>query len=88
MSELKEILKGEPGWRVRKIEMHILSSMNKATTHQTGWHVYQKIKGFVSTTGDDICKLMERMSERGYLDVVGSDYDCGYFYKVSDRYKK
>lgn len=84
-SQLSEIPRGERGWKKRRQELQILTLMARATTPQTGWHIWQKMRrsgterGF---SGDDICMLMVGLAESGHLRIVGSDPDCGHKYEV------
>jgi hypothetical protein len=57
--------------------------MSKATKPKTGWDIYQKIRQKISTTGDDICSEMKTMADDCMLEIVGSDSDCGYLYKLT-----
>lgn len=82
MSELLPLEKGQKGWKVRRLEIEIMEAMERATQPNTGWDVYQKIKRKVSADGEEICLRMVGLADRGYLEITGSDHDCGYLYKI------
>jgi len=82
--KLNKIDKGKQGWKLRRLEISIIEIMERATQPNTGWDVFQKMKKHsYSYTGDEICKRMFSLSERGYLKITGIDNDCGYFYLIS-----
>ena len=82
---LEEIEKGKHGWKVRRLEILIMESMQRATKPNTGWDVYQKLKRKVSTSGDEVCTRMKSLSDRALLRIVGNDNDCGYMYERVDK---
>ena len=53
----------------------ILIGVERATTPQTGWAIYQKIKRKISTDGNDICVRMHSMYQEGLIKHVGHDVD-------------
>tara|TARA_R110002153_G_C13332612_1_gene498572 strand:- start:8004 stop:8261 length:258 start_codon:yes stop_codon:yes gene_type:complete len=77
-----EIERGKPYWKKRQRELLIMQVMGKATKPHTGWHVYQKIRGFSSMTGHEVCELMFGLLNDGFLIIAGSDNDCGYLYSL------
>lgn len=77
-----EIPKGQPYWKQRKKEIAIMERMHKATIPNTGWDIYQKINKFVNTSGDEVCSLMYKLSNEGYLVINGFDEDCGNKYEL------
>ena len=79
-----EIPKGNTYWKKRQRELLIMQVMGRATTPQTGWHVFQKVKRFNGMSGDESCSLMLGLAERGYLRIAGNDNDCGYMYSLPD----
>ena len=82
---LQPIEKGQRGWKVRRLDMLIMETMDRATQPNTGWDIYQKIKRDISVDGDYICLRMKALSDRGYLQMVGdADPDCGWFYSLPD----
>ncbi len=78
--ELQRIQKGKKGWKVRRLEIEIMRAMSRITQPNTGWNIWQKIKGSISTDGDEVCMRMKSLAERGHIRITGSDVDCGYFY--------
>ena len=81
--ELKPIPKGTIGWRVRRAEIHVMESMQRATTGQTGWHVWQKIKRLEPRwRGYELQTLLGNLEKRGYLEICGCD-DGDFMYKVT-----
>lgn len=81
---LPEIKRGLPGWKKRRKEHLIMEAMGRATTPQTGWHIYQKVNRTLgSWSGEECCELMMGLADAGYLKVVGNDNDCGWLYEVN-----
>ena len=88
MSELEPITKGLQGWKTRQIEIAILDRMGKSTTPQTGWHMYQKLRKTYPLDGYQFCARMISLSEKGFLTIVGTDYDCGHEFVLTEQYNK
>ncbi len=65
-------------------EIYIMKIMSRATTPQSGWHIYQKMKRIVKNAndGDYILGLMMGLVEKGYLKRVDSDEQLGYLFKI------
>ena len=76
---------GNPFWKKRQRELLIMQVMGRATTPQTGWDIFQKIKKFNGMGGDEACSLMLSLAERGYLRIAGRNDDCGYIYSLPDE---
>jgi len=53
----------------------IIFGIDRATTPQTGWSIWQKIKRKTSASGNDICIRMNSMCEEGFIKRVGHDND-------------
>ena len=83
MTDLKPLPKGVKGWKVRRIELLVMDVMSRATQPNTGWAVWQKMKRKYTFTGDDICEVMQHLSQRGYLEITGSDSDGDWFFKLA-----
>jgi hypothetical protein len=83
--ELEPIPRGEIGWKMRRVEILVMESMQRATTLQSGWHIWQKIQhktGVGGFCGDDICTLMHNLEKRGLLEIRGCD-DGDFLYKIT-----
>jgi len=55
----------------------IIESMDRSTTPQTGYSIYNKIRRNIKSTfkADDICKAMVDLGESGYIVFAGFDKD-------------
>lgn len=82
--ELKEIKKGQNGWKRRAQERLIIDILKNATTPHTGCDMDQKFrKGRISSPGEgELSLLMQSLHRRGYLKLVGNDVDCGYQFEL------
>ena len=59
-----------------KLNKLIMTVIERATTHQTGYHIYQKIKRITSSDGNAICIRMRKLcDEEGKIKRVGHDED-------------
>ena len=85
MIELQPIPKGTKGWKVRRLEIEIMATMQRATQPNTGWDIWQKLKRKITTDGDEVCLRMKGLSDRGHLKITGNDVDCGYFYDTPTK---
>ena len=81
---LAEIQKGEKGWKVRRLEILIMETIQRASQPNTCWDIYQKIHRKLSCSPEDVGHRMLGLVDKGYLVTKGSDVDCGYFYEVSE----
>ena len=92
--KLEPIEKGKSGWKKRLVEILILETMSRTTLPNTGWCVWQKIKSEIKhksySDGKIICEIMKSLSERGYLEISGSEScsDCGYYYNLVKKAKE
>ena len=84
LAELPAIDRGLPGWKKRRKERLIMDAMQRATTPQTGWDIYQKVNPTLgSWSGDECYELMMGLTDMGLLKVVGNDDGCGWQYTLS-----
>lgn len=80
-----EIARRMPGWRNRRKERLIMKTICRATTPQTGFDIFQKLKGTLgSLTGEECCTLMLDLADAGYLKVVGHDDDAGWQFEMRE----
>ncbi|AOV18812.1 hypothetical protein BJI67_16365 (plasmid) [Acidihalobacter aeolianus] len=79
-----ELPRGTPGWRRRRQERQILEVMARATTPQTGWDVYQKLRRRGrSWSADECCTIMLALVGSNHLKIAGQDPDCGWRYVLA-----
>lgn len=71
--KLEEIEKGKPNWKKRQLQNKILETLGRATTPQTGWAIWQKIRKQTSAQGNDVCIIMKSLCEQGHIKHVGYD---------------
>lgn len=83
--KLPEILPvGVQGWKKRETERMVLEFVNRSTTPQSGWTIYQKFKKkkIYRYGGRELSLIMFSLYERGYLEKVGFDKENDLVYKI------
>lgn len=81
---LQHLPKGVMGWKVRRLEILIIETMQKATQPNTCWNIYQKIKRKDPAHGEEIGLRMQSLARRDRLEIIGHDDDGDCLYTVKD----
>lgn len=63
-----------------KLTKMISIGINRATTPQTGWAIFQKIHRKISISGNEVCIRMNSMCNEGLIKRVGFDDDSDSLY--------
>lgn len=79
---LQHLPKGVMGWKVRKLEILIMETMQRATQPNTCWDIYQKINRKDSAQGEEIGLRMQSLARRERLEIIGHDDDGDCLYAV------
>jgi len=66
-----------------KLDKLIMKSMGRATTPQTGWDIWQKIKHKTSAQGNDVCVRMSGLCDSGKIARIGYDKDHDSVYELT-----
>ena len=79
---LQPLSKCVMGWKVRRLEILIMETMQRATKPNTCWDIYQKINRKNSAQGGEIGFRMQSLARRERLEIIGHDNDGDCLYMV------
>lgn len=75
VNDSSEFLVSKALFKRAKLQNLIVSGVIRATTPQTGWSIWQKIKTKTSANGDQVCREMFALCYDGVIKRVGFDAD-------------
>lgn len=69
--------------KARAEAFEILNAMERSTTPQTGYTIFNKIRSKISTNSDRVCLTMVYLKECSYLKHIGYDNDYDSIYELN-----